>query len=336
MIIHHIHAQRLFLCEGVQIVKSRVIRLVLKIIQLRDWRRLCRWRVHERRGQGLSGVHSRIAVHSSGKTLQTYSAVVHHSCEQQLVFLVYVDCRQSVVPCYGTSAYVAVGLAEGARFVASFQFQVERCAVVAHLAFKGLYGLVALHYLHLCHGLGRHVLRGLVILCAHEVEPFYVHFVYRLALIAYFSAVAYLYARHPFQHVFYASVLFLAESVNVIQQRVLAACYWVGCHGYVFQLYGLALQSCVIHGTAFFELYAPCFVSEKRKLNLPSAVHGFQPVCSVSSCQRVCKERVLAVQQFARNVAYGFSGSIGNFSRISCHVILSRRTNAVKHQRQQY
>ena len=70
-------------------------------------------------------------------------------------------------PYDGAAAYAAVGLAERTGLIVTLQLKVERGAVVAHLAFENLYGLVALHYLHLRHGLRRHVLRCLVILIAH-------------------------------------------------------------------------------------------------------------------------------------------------------------------------
>ena len=229
-----------------------------------------------------------------------------------------------VVPRRGTAAYSALHFSEGARLVSLLQLQVERGAVVVHAAFEGLYGLVALHNLHLGHGLRRHVLRGLVVLSAHKVKPLDVHLVYGFALIAYLSVVAHLYAGHPLQHFFYAPVLLLTESVHVIEQRILAPRYRVGGHCDVFKLHGGAFQPCVIPRPALLQGCAQRLVAEECELYPPPFGHGFYPVRTVTLCQRVSQERVLAVEQLARDVAHGLPLAV-------CHSPGERRFTALRH-----
>ena len=104
-----------------------------------------------------------------------------------------------------------------------------------HLSFQGADRLVVLHHLNGRYGFGRHILRGLVVLVAHQIQPLDVYLVDAVALIHNLSGGQHFDARHVLEHVLDAVVFLLAERLHMVIERIFLAGDGVGLdHHFVY------------------------------------------------------------------------------------------------------
>ncbi len=97
-----------------------------------------------------------------------------------------------------------------------------------HLSFQGADRLVVLHHLNGRYGFGRHILRSLVVLVAHQVQPLNIHLIDTVALIHNLSGGQHFDARHVLEHVLDAVVFLLAERLHMVIERIFLAGDGVG------------------------------------------------------------------------------------------------------------
>ena len=104
-----------------------------------------------------------------------------------------------------------------------------------HLSFQGADRLVVLHHLNGRYGFGRHILRSLVVLVAHQVQPLNIHLIDTVALIHNLSGGQHFDARHVLEHVLDAVVFLLAERLHMVIERIFLAGDGVGLdHHFVY------------------------------------------------------------------------------------------------------
>jgi len=191
------------------------------------------------------------------QTAQRGTAVVQGSGKEQLVFPGHLYAGQTAVPHHWRSAYTDFRIAEGAHLVVLFQFDVQRSAIVMHLSFQCADRLVVLHHLNGRYGFGRHILRGLVVLVAHQIQPLDVYLVDAVALIHNLSGGQHFDAGHVLQHVLDAVVFLLAERLHMVVECIFLTGNGVGLHHHFVNGVGL-----------FDELYvvAPLFLFHRNAL----------------------------------------------------------------------
>lgn len=108
-----------------------------------------------------------------------------------------------------------------------------------HLSFQGADGLVVLHHLNGRYGFRRHILRSLIILVAHQVQPLNVHLVDAVSLIHNLSGGQHFDAGHVLEHVFDAVVFLLAKRLHMVIECIFLASDRVGLHHHFINGVGL-------------------------------------------------------------------------------------------------
>ena len=240
------------------------------------------------------------------QTAQRGTSVVQGTGKEQLVFPGHLYAGQAAVPHHRGSANPDFRIAEGTHLVVLFQFDVQRSTIAMHLSFQGANGLVVLHHLNGRYGFDRHVLRSLVVLVAHQVQPLNIHLIDAVALIHNLSG-QHFDAGHVLEHVLDTVVFLLAERLHMVIECIFLAGNGVGLHHHFVNGVGLFDKLYVITQLFLFHRNALGGKAHFGKGQLGRLLLAFQDVLSITPADAVCQQRILGIQYLAQYIGYAFA-----------------------------
>ena len=107
------------------------------------------------------------------------------------------------------------------QLIVRLELHIERSVVVTYPTLQCPNGLVVLHDLNGRHRLGRHMLRSLIVLVAHQVESLNVELIDRLSLVKNLSCFGDFDTWQATNDILQTDIVLLTEGIYVVIERIL-------------------------------------------------------------------------------------------------------------------